>query len=262
MAAINASGSNAVCANILTQAQNDFTLTYNNPSLETTAMSPTIYARTYVGGLKDWSVQVRSRVAPALIGSTGLISNASGMYNANVRRWSLNIDNNVQDVTAFNATAPTHRTFINGIQSNSGSYEAFVDDSTALVAPSAAVNSAVVFRYYDAATDHSLTFDALITGVSAGFKIGDASLANYSFMGSGVLTHAGSGTITNPLFPAAMLSSTTVIMPVASSATFTAASGRTYAGSVLLEKMTINVAIDELITLDYTLRGTGDLTIA
>lgn len=262
MAVINASGANAVCADILTQAKNEFTLSYNNPALDTTALSPTVYSRSYVGGLRDWSATVRSRLEPAQIGSTAIISNAAGVYNANTKKWSLTIDNNLNDVTAFNATAPTSRSFANGIMAVSGNYEGFVDDTTALVAPGPSVNSAVVFRYFDAATDHSLTFGLLITGISAPFTPGTAPLAVHSFVASGNLTHAGSGTLTAPLFPAAMLSSTTVILPPAASAVFTAASGRTYTGNVLLERMTIDVAVDELVTLEYQLKGTGDLTIA
>ena len=258
MAEIIADSGNVVWTTHLTAGIGpmEWELRYVKPDIDVTKFSPTVSFTTAIQNVHDWTATLRGVLAPAQIGSTGLVTASAGSpYLTNVKAWSVNVSCPAIETTKFAVTAPTSRTYIAGILSWDGTYLVSVDGTTALVAPGGTYT--MLFRYLDAATDHTLAGDIYTTGVGPRAKVGELVEATYDFKGTGALTAAGSGTLTAPVFSAGALT-----VPAATTLTLTAATGRTYTGSAFWTRIGINCPVADLVTIEMEARGTGDLTIA
>ena len=234
----------------------EWELRYNRPAVDVTKFAAPVVFTTGIQNVYDWSATIRGVLAPAQIGSTGLVTSSAGSpYLTNVKAWSINATCPAIETTKFAVTAPVSRTFVAGLISWDGTYLVSVDGTTALVAPGGTYT--MLFRYFDAATDHTLAGDIYTTNMGPRAKVGELVEATYTFKGTGALTAAGSGTLTAPVFTAGALT-----IPAATTLTLTAATGRTYSGSAFWTRITVNCPVADLVTIEMEANGTGDLTFA
>ncbi len=124
------------------------------------------------------------------IGNMGLVT-ASGFANF-VTDYRLDVDFGEQDITAFNATAPTVRQFMpSGLFTWGGSFNAHAINNAAVALPTAAhsTGAAVTFVLSNEATnDSKLAGNALITRLGHAIRKADKQVLAYTFSGSGALT--------------------------------------------------------------------------
>lgn len=119
----------------------------------------------------------------AFAGKSGSITYASG-YAVNVHSWSLDITGDVLESTAFGGT-PTFKSFLPGLNSWSGSYEARLDSvetQAALVGQTAAAAT------FTAMAGVSVAGTIIITGASYAVAVDGIATVTYSFQGSGAPT--------------------------------------------------------------------------
>lgn len=238
----------------------EFTLTGTKPEADVTPfVSGGTAFRQFALGLGEWSAAMSTRLSPVKYGSGGLVT-ASAAYTTNVRSWRMSIAATpAEKSTVMNATPPTWQTYVPNLVQWSGTYEAFVDDTTALVFPTSTAESITFKLVENASADHTLSGSCLIQQLSAPIRIGSISVATYSFRGTGTLTAAGtSGSgVGAPLFAAGALTK-----PAVGSLVLQAASGRTYTGDAFWESIDIDCVVDEVINVTINAKGTGALTIA
>lgn len=226
--------------------------------LDVTGFGSSLEAMTYIPGLRAWSAQMSGwfPAAGALTGHAGNVSWGDSTYATNVREWSLDIAAAEHDVTVFDGAGVVWRSFVPGLYSWSGTYNAFIDSSTALTVPTAAagtLGTVTLKLTEDGGTDRTFSGAAMIRQVSGAIPVNGVNTANYAFRGSGALTSAGTNNI---------IASGAVAKPAVGSLVFQAASGRTYTGNAFATSVQVQVAVDGATQITVNARGSGALTPA
>lgn len=120
---------------------------------------------------------------PEVSGATASITFATG-YTSHAFRWNISYVAEELEVTEFTDTG---REYIGGFKSWSGSYECWLSDTTALVAPGAAKASAT-FTYH---TGRTLTGNIVVTSIEPSVHVdGSARSVVINFRGCGTPTPA------------------------------------------------------------------------
>lgn len=115
-------------------------------------------------------------------GAEGSVTLSAG-YDEHVFRWNISYVAEELEVTAFGDSG---REYIGGFKSWSGSCEAWLSDSTALVAPGAKVSGTFIYGTA-AATSYGVKGDVVITSIEPSVHIdGSARSVVVNFRGSGV----------------------------------------------------------------------------
>lgn len=117
-----------------------------------------------------------------LAGKGGSVTWAAG-YAANVLSWTLDYVGDALDTTDFADGASSIRSFLAGLKSWSGSYEAIVDDTTKTIAPGAAKSAAT----FTLGGSRTLTGDIIATSVSYSTTVDGLVVVSVSFQGTGAL---------------------------------------------------------------------------
>lgn len=233
----------------------------NAPQFDNTEFSSSgVTAKSVAVGIYDWTLQVRGRF-PKGGGQTGhegfLAYDSSGAYALHQRAWTLNLNYDEVRTTAGAASPPSSHTYVAGAYGWSGSFQGGIDDTTVLSLASAAVTgeASTIKLTEEGATDNQFTGAIHRVGLSTEHLIQSSNPQSYTynFAGTGPLTVVGSSNV---------LPSGAVPTADASAVTFTIASGQTLAGSVFLSQLSITWALDQLIDVQATLRGSGALTPA
>lgn len=238
----------------------EFDLNMEGLEFDTTAFAAAGIS-TYINGLSSWAGQIRQRLKTAQTGDAGLVewTSTAGNYATNIKRWSLAVEVDPHETTAFATTPPTARTFIPGKLRWGGEFDGYLDGTTAATQPvySATTNPATLtLRLRDLATDDALSGSAFTTRAPISVSPGGVATIGYSYRGSGNLTQS-TPTSGTTVFPTGA-----VAIPTAGSLVLTAASGRTYTGSAFWTRVTIENAVNEMAAVTIDFQGSGVLTIA
>ncbi len=120
-----------------------------------------------------------------IVGSTG--SASIGTHGITANAWSMSVSRVINDVTAFDDASTAVR---GGIATFTGSLSGFMDDGSAPVASTLAVDGVAVTLIADSGNQWSGT--AVISNVSVGTSMtGDATIS-FDFTFSGAVTEAWS----------------------------------------------------------------------
>lgn len=223
---------------------------FDSTAFDTTGMA------AYIKGLKSWSVEFTAflKIIDHGGGSNGLVTYSAG-YTTGIKSWTMDITRDSFDSTIFGDAV---KTFAPGIIRWGGTYEGFMDGTTALTEPGNSNEPATgTFKYQEKTTDDNTLAGSIFTTRASG-RSSPAALntASYTYRGSGALTQStptsGAG-----IFPAGALANT-----AAGSLVFTASTGRTFTGDAFWERVAISCGVGSLVTIQVTARGTGALTIA
>jgi len=233
------------------------TLTETGGEAETTefAGSPPVIPRTYVPGLRTFGVSIEAYSLTPVLGVTGAMSYADSEYDTNIFDWELTVNQQVQETTDFNISS-AWRTFDDGLQDWMGSYSGFIDGTTAIDHITEAVAApATGTILLTISSTNTLGGEVFTRSLSAAIRVDDRNIVRYEFRGTSNLDVNG---------PDAMLadnSGTMVALP-GGAMVITAATGRTYTGTVIPTSLNIRVAQGEITRIRATGQGTGALVIA
>lgn len=238
----------------------EFSLDMNIDELETTGFVRTAgtqaVVETAIPGLRDWRGSFSGvSLDGSSVASNGIAGNVSGAtYSTNVMAWEITMTAGEIDITPFQASA-SWRSFAPGLVRWSGTYEAFVDDTTSIAIPDAsAVTATFTLR------SGSTWVGSIFAKPSVVTRVGDATKVRYTFRGTGNLTVAGTAAI----MPA---NSGTVATPAAGTLVLMAKDNNgtgdvKYTGSAFWTKITARCRVGEPVSASVDFRGTGALTPA
>jgi hypothetical protein len=246
------------------------TLAINAPALDTTCFSASTVWTSFINDIVDWSVAIESRLEPAHNSSTSALTYANG-YASHVRSWNMTMNWPAQDVTEFDAsTPPTAKEFAPGLGTVTGTYEAFLDDSTDIVLPGTSSEGAAVFKVVeDGANDFALEATINTTQISAPYRVGEYTLATFSYQAVGpVQARTGSdewdATPFDYWITQGVNGSAGVVGDIGTPATgalVLTEDGGTRTGDAFPSSIAISAGIGQIVTINVTAQGSGTLTI-
>ncbi len=248
---------------------NSARLTMQTDELNTTASGDTAQRRKT--GLRSWTVELRGLFPKTTrkIGNTGLVTYASG-YATYVNQWSMQIQADVLDITAFGQADVTTKVYRPGRLLITGSYEAMMDSAANPInasnpgIPTTSSAAATFKATEEGGTDNEFTGNILTTQADVNIPIGEGGLntASYNWILDGALTVVGSANV----LPAGVLSGfdwdTSGDGVPDQTLLFQSSSGRTYSGVAFLSSLQISVNPQGLIEVTATAQGAGPLTVA
>lgn len=233
------------------------TLTQTGGEADSTefAGSPPAIPRSYLPNLRTFGVSIEAYSATPVMGVTGGIAYAGSQYDTNIFDWELTLNQQVQETTDFNISS-AWRTFDDGLQDWMGAYSGFIDSSTAIdniteVTASPTLGTLTL----TISSGNTMAGTVFTRSLSAAVRVDDRNIVRYEFRGSSNLTVVGSDAVI------AANSGTMVALP-GGEMVITAASGRTYTGTVIPTSLNIRVAQGEITRIRATGQGTGALVIA
>lgn len=250
---------NAATLALITPAE--FSLRMTNADLDTTAFvnsaNTHAVAKTMIPGLRDWS---GSFTGPSVDGSgvasNGIAGSVTGAnYSAQVQAWELDLVAAELDSTLF-GTSGSWRTFAPGLVEWSGTYDALVDDSTAV----ALVDDTPVTATFQLRTSNTWVGTIFTTSADVVSRVGELATVRYAFRGSGHLDVNGSAAIMPD-------NSGALATPVAGSLVLktyenNGTGERTLTGSAFWTRIRASVRTGEVVKATVDFRGTGALTSA
>jgi len=211
-----------------------------------------------ISGLDNWSGSFSGpfpKAAPAS-GHTGFVTFASG-YAVNVTGWSLSASVQMERSTALADTPPTWDSFLPGLYSFTGSYDALIDGTTSIALPS---TGAASFRISTEATnDNVLAGNIVITGMAPGVNVSGKNIVKYTFTVNGNMTTVGDGSF---LEPASASTATALIRPELTTIVLRASGSKTYTGGAYASGWTIGAAIGSPVVASVNFQGSGALVLA
>ncbi len=128
----------------------------------------------------------------AVTGKGGSILYAAGSV-ATIHEWSMDIGNNLHDVTSFTTSAAQWRTFVAGLSDFSASADGTFDPSSTgqnnmIVDSLTPVSAAAVFEL-DQTAGGKLSGNVFVEGLSVGAPIDGLVGMSWSLQGTGTLTY-------------------------------------------------------------------------
>ena len=120
-----------------------------------------------------------------ITGDTGTVTLVNG-YVANVKSWTLNIVADEHDITDFSASG--WAVYMTGQRRWSGSYECWLDGTTAAVLPGYDTDGAQIVL--TASTGRTFTGDCVVTSDDITVNPADPNTVTVNFRGTGALTVA------------------------------------------------------------------------
>lgn len=214
-------------------------------------------ATDQIKGLTGWSgsfVAKYPKVSPAS-GHTGLVTFANG-YTLGSKGFSITAAVASFDVTSGAVVPPVWMEHTPAIYSFTGSYDALVDDTTAISVGSV---GAATFRLSTESTNHNeLAGNIIITGANYQGSVGDLNRIQYSFVVDGNLTTDGDSSflpVTTPGTPQELT------RPDITQIVVRASGARTYSGSAFVTGWTIGSTIGSAVEGTVNFQGTGALAI-
>lgn len=205
-------------------------------------------------GITSWSFEFSTYLATPVMGHVGLVTFAAG-YTVNLDEWSIEIEREEADVTAFGAT---ERAWIPGPMRWRGEFSGFLDTTT----PAAMISNAnepasATFKYDErGAVDATLSGTIFTIGATIQVAANAPNRIGYRFRGSGDITQSTPSTGTTIIPPGALG------LQDAETVTLTASTGRTYSGSAFWRRIQVRVRVGSPVEVSVSARGTGVLTIA
>jgi hypothetical protein len=223
-----------------------FNLETNAAELDTTGFSSVV--ESALKGLRTWNGTIEGYLATP---TNGLASNVSGAaYSVSPRSWELSIRSAPITAHAWPVASGNWGAFLPGLVSWSGSYEALVDDTTAVKFAGDATEP--LTATFTISSGNTLAGSIFTTGASVVSRVGELQVVRYSFRGTGHVTSVGSGNV----LPA----SSSLVTPVAGALTLQATNSRTYSGSAFWTEIMVRCGLEEVNNVRIGFQGTGALT--
>lgn len=132
----------------------------------------------------------------ALTGKGGTVLYGGGSVNS-IGSWSMDIDNDMHDITSFTTDVSQWREFTAGLSSWTGSldgvgYDAGSTGQEDLIANTIVPVSAAIILELDQSVGGKLTGTAFLSSMSMGADIGGMTNATWSLQGTGAVTFSTS----------------------------------------------------------------------
>lgn len=248
-------------------AHREATLDITSNAIDSTVFGASLANRSFITGLRSATVNFSGRWNPAYNCSDINLTFANG-YATNLRRFSISFAWEPQDVTVATGSAITSMRYLPGLGTVSGTYEAYVDDTTAVSLPGGTTTGSATFDLVgEASTPHTLSGTIITTQLGVSMPVGSPPVATYAFQFSGAVTAAGdadgTGTYSSSPFKYWIDSASGVIgTPAIGSLVLTATSGRTYTANAFPSGITIDATVGQELTLGVTAQIDGDITVA
>lgn len=232
-----------------------FSLDISADELDSTTYAASLVQASYTKGMRTWTGTIESQRKTAAIGNTGSVTFSPG-YTTNVVSWDVTFEAEMRDATIFGSTDTTNRwlQFLGGLIRVSGTYEALVDDTTAVAMPAGSSEPATLTLLV--ASGQSFAVSGFTTRLNVRSAANELNTASYSFRGSGNVTVAASGDVMP--FDAG----SSIATPVSGELILQATTGRTYTGNALWRRVRMQCPVAGLITHTVDVQGTGALTPA
>lgn len=237
------------------------TLSINGNPAITTGYASGLVATSRIAGLTDWTVSISGiapKATPAL-GNLGTVT-FSGGYVAQVKSWTYTLSSPAQDITPFAAGSGLYKRFKPGLLTVTGSYVCLVDSVT-LLKTSTLAGTAAAALVLQSQTSNTVTADAIASAMNVSAPVDGLNEVAYSFeVSDNSIVVAGSTNI----IPAG-----TLALPEWDSngdgtpdrvLTFQQSSGQVWSGPAFWESITVQCAVDGVITSTITARGADILT--
>lgn len=230
-----------------------FTLDSDALEFDTTALSAAGIA-TFLKGLSQWRVTMRSRLKTAQTGDLGLVTHAGG-YATNINRWDMAVEVAAFENTVFGATS---RSYLPGKLSWGGTFSGFMDDTTVITMPGNGNEPATgTFKLREAgATDDTLSGSIFTTRLGVEISPENIAVASYGYRGSGTLTNS------TPSAGTTVFGTGAVARPTIGELVLTADTGYTLTGNAFWVAARIVMEVNGLSTVELEVQGTGALAIA
>ena len=239
-------------------AHKDCQLQIDAPGIDTTAFAASLNATTHINGLRSAVATLSGRFNPAYNCSGIGLTLGSG-YTANLYSFNMNLAWVVHDTTVGTGSAITARSYIPGLLTVSGTFNAYVDDTTVLTQPGSTVGDSATFKLIETGTgtDHTIAGNVIISSLGAGFPVGGKPTVAYGYTFTGDVTAAGNGgSHTASPFPTG-----TIVAPTAGTLTLTAPGSDTYVGSAFSSAISVTAAVGEELAIAVTAQFSGGVTI-
>lgn len=248
-------------------AHKEASLSIDAPSFDDTAFASGSTFRTMYPGIRNITASMRGRWNPTNVSNSIGLTWSTG-YTANLRRISLNIRYGVQKVTSGAGTTVDADEFLPGLYSASGTFEAFVDDTTALPKSGLpTIGSATIKLIEAGTTDHTVAGTIFANRIGPTFQIGEAPVATFAFDFRSAMTWTGvtdgtTGTWFHSPFKYWIDSASGVLgLSTVGTLTLTGTGSRTYAMSAFASGISIDAQIGQEMAVSVDVQGTGDVTI-
>ncbi len=128
----------------------------------------------------------------AVAGKLGTIDYAGGQV-ATLNNWTLDVGNDMLDVTSFTTSAPQWRLFIAGLSTFTGSVAGIFDGASTgqndLITNSITPAAATVILELDQAGGGKFTGSVFLSGMSPAADIGDTASISWDMQGTAALTY-------------------------------------------------------------------------
>lgn len=226
----------------------DCTFDYDADEIDVTAYAGgSLIYDEQIPGLKNCLVAQITGVLATPITAIGGAVAFSGGYVTNAFNWTWEANCDVIEATAFGS--PTHYSYIPGVVSWGGTFDAYVDGTTALVAPGAGAAAAT----FTLSSGNTIGGNIFATRLGVGLPLRGANTARYSYRGVSTVTFVGSANIA--------AAGTLATPETGKTLTLTSATSRTYATEAFWSKIAVSAPLRDRITCEVTAQGTGAVTI-
>lgn len=118
-----------------------------------------------------------------ITGAGGSVTFATG-YAANVHEWAITLEADIHEKTDFTDGASGWKAFLAGLKGWSGTYSAYLDDTTPIVAPGAAAATAT----FTIVSGQTLSGNIIVKSLESVVPVGDMTKVTVSFQGDGALS--------------------------------------------------------------------------
>lgn len=230
-----------------------YTLNPDMDSEDATLFVASLTTGKNLKGLRMWSVNMTGSRPTPILGSGGGLTISSGGYAINVTEWDLTLECRVLNATVMGsaATAANWKEFKGGLITASGSFTAYVDDTTDLAMPTTGADPTITLTL---ASGLSYAFAGHLTGGPIEVSPEREQTVQYSFRNSGNVTTTGA------TLPTAAGSN--LVIPTPSSLVLQSHSGLTFTGDAFWRRLTFRCPVDRKIEQTVEAQGTGSLTVA
>ena len=232
-----------------------FSLDISGEEADSTVLGASLVQAAYTKGMRSWSGSISAFKKTIGIGNAGSITFSAG-YTTLLRSWDVTFEADSFESSVFGSSATTASWMEHtpGLIRVSGSFEAIVDDTTAIAMPANSSEPATLTLTI--ASGETFAFSAFTTRAAVQVATNQLNTVGYSFRGSGNVTVAASGD--KMPFDAG----SSIAIPVEGELVLQAATSRTYTGNAFWKRVNVKCSPAGLVTTDIGFQGTGALTPA
>ena len=227
---------------------------------ESTPFSPLNNTATGLPGFKSFTGTITSVIDTAILGTGGGVTATAPNYLVTgSRKWTLTLTRGAVEHIAFpGLTGPYYREYLPTIMRWGGTFEGVLDDTNPAVEPADPNDSPnLADLTLTIATGKTFTGKAHLTEFAPAVDPNEINTFSCQFAGSSTLTALGSflfqSATSTPIVPS--------LDPSGDALVLVATGLRTYTIDAFWTRITINCALDEVVTADIDFQGTGPLTI-